>query len=234
MKCSNIFDAIYSLDDSCVKKALKHMDVNETNENGDAPLHLAIRLKYFAIIPMLIKKGADIFQMDGHLLTPRALADSLGYERIAHGFDLLELENRRLVEAISDGDLQEVKNSFRRGVALGARNTRADTPLHLAARYNQVEIGKFLVQNGAQLNAKNYLRETPLHEAAFRGFHEFMKLLVEHRAKVNLLNTRRETALDLARLYDNQETIQLLKSYGAQSGSRCDSEIEINSSESSM
>ena len=47
------------------------------------------------------------------------------------------------------------------------RQTRLnkDTPLHLAARYNNTEAVRLLLDIGADINLKNYNKKTPLDEA---------------------------------------------------------------------
>ncbi|KAK4397024.1 protein CfxQ [Sesamum angolense] len=72
---------------------------------------------------------------------------------------------------------------------LNERNpVMAQTPLHVSAGYNSIEIVKFLLDwqgpEKVELEAKNMYGETPLHMAAKNGCNEAAKLLLGHGAVV--------------------------------------------------
>lgn len=66
------------------------------------------------------------------------------------------------------------------------------TPLHLAARFNFMEVARWLLDQGADVNARCYNNFTPLLLAKDP---EMIKLLLEHKADVNALDAFESTAL---------------------------------------
>ncbi|CAN4096355.1 unnamed protein product [Withania somnifera] len=76
------------------------------------------------------------------------------------------------------------------------------TPLHVAAGYNNVEILKFLLSwpgpEKVELEAKNMYGETPLHMAAKNGCNEAAKALLVHGALVEARANNGMTPLHLA------------------------------------
>ncbi|XP_058085117.1 uncharacterized protein LOC131232711 [Magnolia sinica] len=86
---------------------------------------------------------------------------------------------------------------------LNARNdVMAQTPLHVAAGYNNVEIVKFLLDwrgpEKIELEAKNMYGETPLHMAAKNGCNEAARLLLDRGASLTAKANNGMTPLHLA------------------------------------
>ena len=59
------------------------------------------------------------------------------------------------------------------------------TPLHIAAKKNQMDIATTLIEYGAQPNAESKNGFTPLHLASQEGHTDMVSLLLEHKADVN-------------------------------------------------
>lgn len=59
------------------------------------------------------------------------------------------------------------------------------TPLHIAARKNQMDIANTLLEYGAQPNAESKAGFTPLHLSAQEGHVDMCSLLLEHKANPN-------------------------------------------------
>ncbi|KAK6149342.1 hypothetical protein DH2020_016867 [Rehmannia glutinosa] len=78
----------------------------------------------------------------------------------------------------------------------------AQTPLHVSAGYNSIEIVKFLLDwrgpEKVELEAKNMYGETPLHMAAKNGSNEAAKFLLAHGAFVEAKANNGMTPLHLA------------------------------------
>ncbi|XP_059286505.1 uncharacterized protein LOC132039957 [Lycium ferocissimum] len=86
---------------------------------------------------------------------------------------------------------------------LNERNpVMVQTPLHVAAGYNHVEILKFLLgwsgPEKVEMEAKNMYGETPLHMAAKNGCNEAAKMLLAHGALVEAKANNGMTPLHLA------------------------------------
>lgn len=72
----------------------------------------------------------------------------------------------------------------------GASSQRADgfegqTPLHLAAIYNQTNTARLLIRRGAKVNADDGAGFTPLHVAALCGATEVVGILLKVKADTN-------------------------------------------------
>jgi len=125
-----------------------------------------------------------------------------------------------------DIDEQRVLRHLRFLVSQGADvNANADigTPLHIAARGDNIEIVRYLISRGANVNATTGTGETPLHGVASV---EIATLLVSRGADVNAKGENGLTPLDRAtggRLHNlgwfgNASVAEYLESIGAQSG----------------
>lgn len=62
------------------------------------------------------------------------------------------------------------------------------TPLHIAAKQNQLEVARSLLQYGGSANAESVQGVTPLHLAAQEGHAEMVALLLSKQANGNLGN----------------------------------------------
>ncbi|XP_047951565.1 protein CfxQ homolog [Salvia hispanica] len=76
------------------------------------------------------------------------------------------------------------------------------TPLHVAAGHNRIDILKFLLEwKGSvtlELEANNVYGETPLHEAAKNGFTDAVATLLQHGANIEARTNNSMTPLHLA------------------------------------
>lgn len=94
--------------------------------------------------------------------------------------------------------------------------------LHLAARYNRIDLVNFLLDQGADIQAQapGYRACTPLHVAAWQNHDEMVKLLVSRGADINARSGLDHlTPLELAEKPHGDgvvrtEVIQLLKALG--------------------
>lgn len=71
------------------------------------------------------------------------------------------------------------------------------TPLHIAAKQNQMEVARSLLQYGGSANAESVQGVTPLHLAAQEGHAEMVALLLSKQANGNLGNKSGLTPLHL-------------------------------------
>ncbi|KAG2713131.1 hypothetical protein I3760_04G160800 [Carya illinoinensis] len=123
------------------------------------------------------------------------------------------------------GDLIGVQRLLRdRPSLLNERNpVMAQTPLHVSAGYNRVEIVKFLLDwegpDKVDLEAKNMYGETPLHMAAKNGCNDAACLLLGHGAFIEAKANNGMTPLHLAVWYSLRAedclTVKTLLEYNA-------------------
>ncbi|CAL9055041.1 uncharacterized protein LOC135676275 [Musa acuminata AAA Group] len=102
------------------------------------------------------------------------------------------------------GDLIGVQKRLQENPSLlNARNAvMAQTPLHVAAGYNNTSIVKYLLEwkgpEKVELEARNMYGETPLHMAAKNGCSESARMLLRHGASLEAKANNGMTPLHLA------------------------------------
>lgn len=227
----DLFKALATKDAGCLKEAAHHMDPNETNAEGDTPLHLAIRQKNRVGINFMLRNGANLNQRNHERQTPKELAEALGFRKLSDYLNNMEIETERLMIAVDNDDLSAANASLLRGASIGTRNSRHDTILHRAVMSNLPEMTMLLIRYGSDVNARNYLGETPLHSAALRDFKPVMRILIAAGANVSALNHRRETPLDLATVLSDPEILAMLEKKKARNGTRADVSLEMSGGE---
>jgi ankyrin repeat protein len=120
-------------------------------------------------------------------------------------------------EAVVRGDVARVRALIRADpLAIDARDT-ADgaTPLHLAARRNQVEIARLLLSAGANPDSRQDDQRTPLIEAAANSALETAQLLLSSAAGVNRSSSDGTSPLHASALNGSFELTRLLIAAGA-------------------
>jgi len=78
--------------------------------------------------------------------------------------EIVNYENTPLCTAIMKGDLATVKKFVEYGSNVN-EPSKGLTPLMFAARYNRVEIIKYLLENGAKVNAQDEYGHSALYYA---------------------------------------------------------------------
>lgn len=120
-------------------------------------------------------------------------------------------ENPELVNArISNGTLRSVTSKY------SAYKDKI-TLLHVAAKFNLVEVAECLIDKGADVNAisGDTFKNTPLHEAASSGSKEVVQLLLEHSVTVDNTDHYGNTPLHEASRDGRHEIAELLLAKGA-------------------
>lgn len=101
-----------------------------------------------------------------------------------------------LMSAVVSHDIQGVIFFSKSGKALiNKKNYGGATALHLAARSNQIEIAKILIDNGARIDATDNEKWTPLMRATLAGNPEMVKLLLKNGAQGDAKNSVKETII---------------------------------------
>jgi serine/threonine-protein phosphatase 6 regulatory ankyrin repeat subunit B len=98
-----------------------------------------------------------------------------------------------------------------------ARND-GNTPLLIASQEGYLKVVKRLLVSGTAVNHANNSGVTSLLFASQEGYREIVKELLECGADVRIKvvqGGKEYTALSLAKIFDDEETISLLKEYGA-------------------
>ncbi len=129
-------------------------DVNETDENQDAPVIIAAYRGYTGVLKALLEAGADLSALD-----PNMKATALHAAAYAGRSEAARL----LIEHSIDIDKQGPYNGY--------------TALHDAIWQNKVETARILIDAGTNLNLKSNAGETPLDLARAKGRREIVTML---------------------------------------------------------
>jgi len=120
--------------------------------------------------------------------------------------DVLTIEGlscyEALLEAVCNGSLAGLHGQFEKA-ELEEKDKHGQTPLHLAAASDHVEIVKFLFDAGADLNAKDKLGQTSLMIASAKGYTEVAEFL---RDSTMYSNCDECKSADEAALVDSSST----------------------------
>lgn len=109
-------------------------EVNTRDKDGNSPLHVAVEHNYKAIGTILISHGADIF-----------ITNKAGNSPLKVSYSLNEGREDWLIT----------------DTTIRSTDATGNTPLHLAAEWNNPNMIKYLLDKGANINAKNDTGETP-------------------------------------------------------------------------
>jgi ankyrin repeat protein len=94
---------------------------------------------------------------------------------------------------------------------IGSRESERNSPLHVAAYSNSVEVARLLLKNGEDADCANCIGETPLHVAARYNAWETADLLIGRGAKIVVYNQDGQTPLDVAINCGNRNVEELLR-----------------------
>ena len=108
----------------------------------------------------------------------------------------LETLRIRLLDAIQDGDIQEVSNVLEKNSwILNSRIVEGRTPLHWAVIYDKDEVAQFLLSKGARLSIKDNWGETALHQACSYQNKAMVNALLSSGADVDSEDRYKRTCL---------------------------------------
>ncbi|MDE0821200.1 MAG: ankyrin repeat domain-containing protein, partial [Opitutales bacterium] len=116
---------------------------------------------------------------------------------VASGGDKAGRLRIALGEAISNGNLKEIRKLVGLGADVNKRAEDGGTPLSAAAFHGRLEISRFLIKKGARIAHTNRDGNTPLHVAVFLCREEITKLFLDQGASVSKKNNREETPVNV-------------------------------------
>ncbi|MCW5978118.1 MAG: ankyrin repeat domain-containing protein [Bryobacteraceae bacterium] len=201
--------------------------VNEMDENGMTPLHVAIDSRQRACVWLLLKAGADRNARDREGRTPFAAAARLTDPRSRFVMDYMLKNFEMAREPVGPAPWSLEYSVMRRQtevtkmlLALGADpnaiGTRGTTPLADAALKGDLDSVRALLERGARPDAVSQAGAQPIHDAALGDSAEVIRELVMHGADVNA-RTRDEvqTPLHIAAAMGKMKAIEALVALGA-------------------
>ena len=119
-------------------------------------------------------------------------------------------------DAAGKGHREAAKVLIDQGANAHAINVRGQSPLHLAAMTDNVEIVRMLVDGGADIDVAvpgNNIR--PLHNAATNGCTHVCEFLLKYGADMDAQTAQGDTALHLAAVNGHADIVSLLLSFHA-------------------
>ena len=117
--------------------------------------------------------------------------------------------------AASVGQVDILSLLFEHGAELEGRAEYNMTPLHIASCYRQLKAGQWLLDHGADINARDKDDWTPLRWAVIQKNNiQLVRLLLERGADAN---ARDKTGITASQRAVEQEVVELLSEYGAES-----------------
>ncbi|XP_068689872.1 uncharacterized protein [Montipora foliosa] len=167
-------------------------DVNVTTATGQTALHLAACNGLHQTIKHLISCGCNVHHQDGRGKNALHCAVADG----GHSISTLET----LVSA---------------GADVCCCDWWGMSPLHEAARNDNVAAVDFLIENGAQVNLKDKNGAIALHLAATCNCREIVEVLIKKGSSVNATDKNLSTPLHFAAWADSEDIREILLDKGA-------------------
>ena len=136
-------------------------------------------------------------------------------------------QDYNLMEAVAEGEIDEIKRLIAEGADVNVKNSEGETPLHVSGIWGKVEPLQMLIDAGAKVNVQatgaKSLGLAPLHWYTHPGYGDGVAALIKAGAIVNMIVKDEKgtelTALDIARRYTNsdhhKEVVELLVAAGA-------------------
>ena len=161
-------------------------DWHEQDRRGLSPLGVARLRNQPDVVQTLREQGAtenifDVAYLGGEAMASQLLKrdKSLALATNAMGLSVVDIAAGTGQVAVLQRLLDSGASSERTG------GFESQTPLHLAAIYNQTNTAKLLIRRGAKVNADDQSGFTPLHVAALRGATEVVGILLKAKADPN-------------------------------------------------
>lgn len=191
-------------------------NVNSKNQVDESPLYIAARYNRPDLVRLLVENGANVNDPDRYGNTPLTLSPTREISNLMNPYD----QNANLIKAVQAENIAAIKDALAKQADINTTtatsgNWQANTPLHIAACKNNVEIVKFLLDNGANIDVvKADGRQTPFQEAVACDAYDVVKLLYNRGADVELKKGD-NTPLHSAAMSDRPEMVDLLLQLGA-------------------
>ncbi|CAN8178690.1 unnamed protein product [Coccothraustes coccothraustes] len=184
-------------------------DVNQADNEGWTPLHVAAACGCRHIAQYLLEHGADAAAVTCDLELPLEVAEDEALEELLRA----ELQRRGVeVEVAKRAEEERMLRDTRLWLDSGQLRdcphpATGASALHVAAAKGYIEVMRLLLAAGYDPDVRDKDGWTPLHAAAHWGVEEACRLLCEHLCDMSPQNNVGQRPCDLA----DEETLPLLE-----------------------
>ena len=223
----------------------KKANLNLKDKQGFTPLHLAVRMKHFKTIEILVEHGATLehpTEMDLKTLADASMKrnmlpifremknlwlptkDQLTFVSRIHGamgtslieiFDV-EVDHSQYNHWLKARGPKLCKIMNKlRGKDVNLKDNAGYTVLHFAAQKNHRDMAKVLLANGSDLNSLDKNQQSPIFLSVIFGSVEVTEILLRHKANIELRDHIGWMPIHYAISKNHKEIVQLLINYGA-------------------
>ena len=165
-------------------------NINQTNQDGDTPLILALQRGHLEVVYALIEKGADVNKPTKKGLSP-------------------------LLIALRNGHVEAALKLLEKGAHINSIDDMRYTSLHWASKESHIEAVRALLKKSANVNIGTDHDQTPLILASINGHIGIMSLLLEAGADTNKIDCFRSSAITIASKNGHIDAVRLLLEKGA-------------------
>ncbi|KAK0391494.1 hypothetical protein NLU13_0995 [Sarocladium strictum] len=191
---SALCQAVTNGDVQQVAGLLKHgASTSGRDENGDTPLHCAIRADQGPAAELLLNVGADVTGSGWSKMPPLFFAASLGSLNVARAIlqKGARVDQRNtsgqpyFVDVVAGGNLVGINFLMENGANPDCSSISGRPVIVLAAKKNNLALVKMLIDFGAKVNVTDMTGGSLLSVAATKGDPAMVDLLLEHGADPN-------------------------------------------------
>uniref|UniRef100_A0A8C9WIA1 Ankyrin 2 n=1 Tax=Scleropages formosus TaxID=113540 RepID=A0A8C9WIA1_SCLFO len=197
-----------------VQLLLQHMaHPDAATTNGYTPLHISAREGQVDVAAVLLEAGASHSLATKKGFTPLHVAAKYGSLDVAK----LLLQRRAPPDSAGKVSVSGPSCCICEFLLTCGHSPPQNgyTPLHIAAKKNQMDIATTLLRYGAQTNILTKQGVTPLHLASQEGHAEMVALLLQKGTHVNVPTKSGLTSLHLAAQEDKVNVAEILAKHGA-------------------
>ena len=208
----------------------KGVNASKASRRDDAPIFVAAYHDHTEAVWRLEAAGANLSSVDSHgsnVLIAAAYHRNERQVRALLEKGVLDVNyhtprgDTALAVAAARGAYEIVKILHQQGATGLPRGTRADTPLHRAARAKRIEVMRYLIEEmKLDVEAKDARGRTPLIEAAKADSVAACEYLLEHGASANAGDRHGMTAFLEASRRGSLTLMKVLVGRGAFAGAR--------------
>lgn len=184
-----------------------YIDVDLADVKGNTAFHYAVLYNRLSYLRVLMTTNGNPMLRNNEGQTPLYLACRYRKEKMID----LYLETYMLDMGEKDINEETICMAFIRAKSLSLLkkyggyeswltepNYIGNTPLHIAACKNSLELAQFLLEHSVFINIKNHLNETALFYAVRNQNKEMIDLLLKHGAFLDFKNKNAETIYSFA------------------------------------